>query len=180
MALGCEHHPGSVGGEGRVVIELQARDQLARVPAIGVGDVQLGACGTPLVDENTLFGDEDRASRDRHQDHSGRQTVVIQGHGGLNRNTGRRRRAGLFLIVIQWLRRPDGFSVRTLGMMNFITDDLRNQLNPEGVLFYKVWNGHAIQLRVQIDDMPAFRDKLSRDEAWAVVEYLKVLRTPRQ
>ena len=61
-----------------------------------------------------------------------------------------------------------------------LTDDLRNQLNPEGVLFYKVWNGHAIQLRVQVDDMPAFRDKLSRDEVWAVVEYLKVLRTPRQ
>ena len=49
-----------------------------------------------------------------------------------------------------------------------------------GVLFYKVWNGHAIQLRVQVDDMPAFRDTLSKDEVWAVVEYLKVLRTPRQ
>jgi mono/diheme cytochrome c family protein len=61
-----------------------------------------------------------------------------------------------------------------------LTDDLRNELNPEGVLFYKVWNGHAIQLRVQVDDMPAFREKLSRDEVWAVVEYLKVLRTPRR
>ena len=60
-----------------------------------------------------------------------------------------------------------------------LTDDLRTELNTEGVLFYKVWNGHAIQLKTQVDDMPAFRDKLSRDEVWAVVEYLKVLRTPR-
>ena len=60
-----------------------------------------------------------------------------------------------------------------------LTDDLRTGLNPEGVLFYKVWNGHAIQLRVQVDDMPAFSTTLSRDQVWAVVEYLKVLRTPR-
>ena len=61
-----------------------------------------------------------------------------------------------------------------------LTDDLRTELNPEGVLFYKVWNGHAVQLRTQVDDMPAFQDKLSRDEVWAVVEYLKVLRTPQR
>lgn len=60
-----------------------------------------------------------------------------------------------------------------------LTDDLRAELNPEGVLFYKVWNGHAVQLRVQVDDMPAFKDRLSRDQVWAVVEYLKVLRTPK-
>ena len=61
-----------------------------------------------------------------------------------------------------------------------LTDDLRDVLNPEGVLFYKVWNGHAVQLRWQIDDMPAFSGKLSNDEVWAVVEYLKVLRTPQR
>ena len=61
-----------------------------------------------------------------------------------------------------------------------LTDDLRIEINPEGVLFYKVWNGHAIQLRTQLDDMPAFEGKLSKDEVWAVVEYLKVLRTPRR
>jgi mono/diheme cytochrome c family protein len=61
-----------------------------------------------------------------------------------------------------------------------LTDDLRTELNTEGVLFYKVWNGHAVQLRVQIDDMPAFEGKLSKDDVWAVVEYLKVLRTSRR
>lgn len=60
-----------------------------------------------------------------------------------------------------------------------LTDELRVSLNTEGVLFYKVLNGHAIQLRTAVEDMPAFRDKLSRDEVWAVVEYLKILRTPR-
>jgi mono/diheme cytochrome c family protein len=61
-----------------------------------------------------------------------------------------------------------------------LTDELRESLNPDGVLFYKVWGGHAIQLRTQVDDMPAFRGKLSRDEVWAIVEYLKVLRTPQR
>ena len=59
-----------------------------------------------------------------------------------------------------------------------LTDTYRDTINTEGVLFYKVWNGHAVQLRVQIDDMPAFKDKLASDDVWAIVEYLKVLRTP--
>ena len=59
-----------------------------------------------------------------------------------------------------------------------LTDTFRDAINTEGVLFYKVWNGHAIQLRVQVDDMPAFKDQLTREEVWALVEYLKVLRTP--
>ena len=61
-----------------------------------------------------------------------------------------------------------------------LTDDLRTGLNTEGVLFYKVWNGHAIQLRTQVDDMPAFEGKLSKSDVWTIVEYLKVLRTPRR
>jgi mono/diheme cytochrome c family protein len=60
-----------------------------------------------------------------------------------------------------------------------LTDELRDQINTDGVLFYKIWNGHAVQLRTQIDDMPAFRDTLSRDQVWRLVEHLKVLRAPR-
>ena len=52
-----------------------------------------------------------------------------------------------------------------------LTDEYRIELNPEGVLFYKIWNGHA-------DDMPAFKSKLTRDDVWALVEHLKVLRSP--
>jgi mono/diheme cytochrome c family protein len=59
-----------------------------------------------------------------------------------------------------------------------LTDDLRIELNTEGVLFYKVWNGHAVQLRTETYDMPAFQGKLTRDQVWDIVEHLKVLRTP--
>jgi mono/diheme cytochrome c family protein len=57
-----------------------------------------------------------------------------------------------------------------------LTDNLRFDLNTGGVLFYKVWNGHAIQLRTQVDDMPAFKDKLSKEQVWTIVEYVKSLR----
>jgi mono/diheme cytochrome c family protein len=52
-----------------------------------------------------------------------------------------------------------------------LTDEFRTELNPEGVLFYKIWNGHT-------PDMPAFKSKLTKDDTWNLVEYLKVLRTP--
>lgn len=52
-----------------------------------------------------------------------------------------------------------------------LTDEFRTELNPEGVLYYKIWNGHTT-------DMPAFKSKLTKDDTWALVEYLKVLRTP--
>ena len=59
-----------------------------------------------------------------------------------------------------------------------LTDELRFDINTDGVLFYKIWNGHAIQLRTQVDDMPPFDGKLSRDQVWTVVEYVKSLRKP--
>jgi len=51
-----------------------------------------------------------------------------------------------------------------------LTDEFRADLNPDGVLYYKIWNGHT-------NDMPAFKSKLTKDETWTLVEYLKVLRT---
>jgi mono/diheme cytochrome c family protein len=45
----------------------------------------------------------------------------------------------------------------------------RADQNPDGVLFYKVWNG-------QPPKMPAFKSQMSRDEVWTVVEYVKTLR----
>jgi mono/diheme cytochrome c family protein len=42
--------------------------------------------------------------------------------------------------------------------------------NPDGVLFYKVFNG-------QPPKMPAFKGLMSRDEIWTVVEYAKSLRS---
>ena len=75
---------------------------------------------------------------------------------------------------------PDGKGSGPPDYAADLTDELRIELNTEGVLFYKIWNGHAIQLRTQVDDMPAFQGKLSKDDVWAVVEYLKVLRMPRR
>jgi len=38
--------------------------------------------------------------------------------------------------------------------------------NPEGVVFYKVWNGR------EQPKMPAFKSQMTRDEVWAVVAYV--------
>ena len=61
-----------------------------------------------------------------------------------------------------------------------LTDDLRTDLNPEGVLFYKIWNGRLKYGKGPTEDMPAFQGKLEKDQVWLLVEYLKVLRTPRK
>jgi mono/diheme cytochrome c family protein len=42
--------------------------------------------------------------------------------------------------------------------------------NPEGVVFYKIWNGR------KDPDMPAFKSRMTRDEAWAVVAHVMSLR----
>jgi len=49
-----------------------------------------------------------------------------------------------------------------------LTAAARAGLNPDGVLFYKVWNGRR--------PMPAFKTELTREDVWAVVEYVKSLR----
>ena len=45
--------------------------------------------------------------------------------------------------------------------------------NPEGVVFYKMWNGR------KDPDMPEFKSRMTRNEAWAIVAYVTgPLRTP--
>ena len=52
-----------------------------------------------------------------------------------------------------------------------LTDEYRDTINPEGVLFYKVWNGR------KKPKMPAFKDEgLSKDQVWQVVSYAQTLR----
>ncbi len=46
----------------------------------------------------------------------------------------------------------------------------RAQANPDGVVFYKVWNGR------QRPKMPAFKSELTREEVWTVVSYVQTLR----
>ena len=42
--------------------------------------------------------------------------------------------------------------------------------NPDGVVFYKIWNGRSNPR------MPAFKEELSREQAWAIVAYVQTLR----
>ena len=51
-----------------------------------------------------------------------------------------------------------------------LTDPARAERNPEGVMFYKVWNGR------RGPRMPAFSKELTEEQAWAVVRYAKSLR----
>lgn len=50
-----------------------------------------------------------------------------------------------------------------------LTDAFRAELNPEGVMFYRVMNGKP-------PAMPSFKSQLGADEVWAVVAYARSLR----
>jgi mono/diheme cytochrome c family protein len=42
--------------------------------------------------------------------------------------------------------------------------------NPDGVVFYKIWNGRTKP------KMPAFKDDLTKDQAWQIVSFVQTLR----
>jgi mono/diheme cytochrome c family protein len=44
--------------------------------------------------------------------------------------------------------------------------------NPDGVVFFKAWNGR------KKPKMPAFKDELTKEQIWAVVAYVQTLRKP--
>ena len=54
---------------------------------------------------------------------------------------------------------------------------IKTDINPDGVLFYKVWNGHQPHAGSK-GSMPAFKVQTTRDEVWRVIEYVKTLRNP--
>lgn len=51
-----------------------------------------------------------------------------------------------------------------------LTNPRRTERNSDGVVFYKLWNGR------KVPKMPAFKDELTREQAWAVVAYVQTLR----
>jgi mono/diheme cytochrome c family protein len=55
-----------------------------------------------------------------------------------------------------------------------LTDASRASRNPDGVMFYKVWNGR------KSPKMPAFKTELSKEDVWTVVTYAKTLRKAAQ
>ena len=56
------------------------------------------------------------------------------------------------------------------NMPGDLTDSSRAARNPDGVMFYKVWNGRSNP------KMPAFRSEMTKEDAWAVVAFAKTLR----
>src|SRR4029079_5573039 len=50
----------------------------------------------------------------------------------------------------------------------------RGPRNPDGVVFYKVWNGR------KKPKMPAFKDELSKDQVWRIVSYAQTLRAKEE
>ena len=51
-----------------------------------------------------------------------------------------------------------------------LTDARRASRNPDGVMFYKIWNGRAKPR------MPAMKSEVSAAESWMIVHYVKTLR----
>ena len=51
-----------------------------------------------------------------------------------------------------------------------LTDPARADPNPDGVVFYKVWNGR------RRPRMPTFSEELAEEQVWAVVAYVQSLR----
>jgi mono/diheme cytochrome c family protein len=46
--------------------------------------------------------------------------------------------------------------------------------NPDGVVFYKIWNGRGTP------KMPAFSTELTKEQVWAIVAYVQTLRAKGQ
>jgi hypothetical protein len=51
-----------------------------------------------------------------------------------------------------------------------LTDGRRAARNPDGVMFYKIWNGR------EKPKMPAMKTDITRAEVWTVIHYVKTLR----
>jgi mono/diheme cytochrome c family protein len=64
----------------------------------------------------------------------------------------------------------DGPEADPDNMPDDLTDPSRAARNPDGVVFYKVWNGRSKP------KMPAASTDMSRDEVWTVVHYAQSLR----
>ena len=51
-----------------------------------------------------------------------------------------------------------------------LTNPRRAARNPDGVVFYKIWNGRAKP------KMPAQKDELTKDQVWQIVSYAQTMR----
>jgi len=63
---------------------------------------------------------------------------------------------------------PDGDPAHADDMN--LTNPARATPNPDGVVFYKIWNGRSSP------KMPTFSEEISKEQAWAIVAYVQTLR----
>jgi mono/diheme cytochrome c family protein len=63
---------------------------------------------------------------------------------------------------------PDGDPAHAEDMD--LTVAARAARNPDGVVFYKIWNGRASP------KMPTFSEELTKEQVWALVAYVQTLR----
>jgi mono/diheme cytochrome c family protein len=53
-----------------------------------------------------------------------------------------------------------------------LTNPKRADRNSDGVVFYKIWNGR------KKPKMPAFKEELTKEQAWSIVAFSQTLRKP--
>lgn len=53
-----------------------------------------------------------------------------------------------------------------------LTNPKRAERNSDGVVFYKIWNGR------KKPKMPAFKEELTKEQAWSIVAFAQTLRKP--
>ena len=63
---------------------------------------------------------------------------------------------------------PDGDKEHQADMN--LTVAARAARNPDGTVFYKIWNGR------KSPKMPTFSEELSKEQVWAIVDYVQTLR----
>lgn len=63
---------------------------------------------------------------------------------------------------------PDGDPAHADDMN--LTNPARAQANPDGIVFYKIWNGRSSP------KMPTFSEEISKEQAWTIVAYVQTLR----
>ena len=67
----------------------------------------------------------------------------------------------------------DGPDIDPDNMPDDFTDPARAKRNPDGVMFYKIWNGR------KSPKMPAVKSEgFSKDDVWTVIHFVKTFRKP--
>ena len=78
----------------------------------------------------------------------------------------------LFASNCQKCHGPSGRGDGPSGDPDHLPADLTQSTAPEGIMFYKIWNGRKTPV------MPSFKAMMTKEEIWTVIAYARSLRTP--